>query len=522
MNSYTLIGNRVYAPGVPDAQALMVENGHIVWIGDRHTALALSSKEHQVIHLQDSFIAPGFVDAHVHLTATGMHASSLQLQNVRSFKELADIVNEKFKSGHLDSEIFFGHGWDDANWSDSFDIFVSETEHVTCSIYLSRVDGHSAIIRHSALGTEPQVVSGDQQNLFRKVLVENMDIRIREHYISKALEQAASQGVVAVHENGGPIVSSEIDFQTTLKLGSHSNQPLVVGYWGDQDIDKAMALGAQGAAGDFSVDGSLGSHSAFLTEPYADHAGLCGKQYLDVDQIATHFIESTRRGIQAGFHAIGDAALAAISEGLKKTLNSVSLAELRRCRHRLEHVEMPSKSDLETFAECGIIVSVQPVFDEIWGDSNGMYHQRLGTNRYESMNPLNDMLRLGVVMAFGSDSPVTPIDPWRTIRAAINHHQPWSRISARAAFIAHTRGGWRASRDDISGTLAIGAPAHIAVWDVREYVHDVPDERQQHWSTDIRSGTHPLPNLQTHTPECVLTIRDGLPIFDPNQLLLST
>jgi predicted amidohydrolase YtcJ len=70
-----------------------------------------------------------------------------------------------------------------------------------------------------------------------------------------------------------------------------------------------------------------------------------------------------------------------------------------------------------------------------------------------------------VALAFGSDSPVTPLDPWGSVRAALNHRNPNQRLTVRQAFAAHTRGGWRAAHRDGDGVLAPGAPATLAVWD---------------------------------------------------------
>jgi predicted amidohydrolase YtcJ len=69
-----------------------------------------------------------------------------------------------------------------------------------------------------------------------------------------------------------------------------------------------------------------------------------------------------------------------------------------------------------------------------------------------------------VALAFGSDSPVTPLDPWGTVRAAMRHHNPAQRLSARAAFAAHTRGGWRAVHRDAEGVLLPGWPATFVAW----------------------------------------------------------
>ena len=97
---------------------------------------------------------------------------------------------------------------------------------------------------------------------------------------------------------------------------------------------------------------------------------------------------------------------------------------------------------------------------------------------------------------------MTPLDPWGTVRAAAFHRTPEHRVSARAAFTAHTRGGWRAVGRDDAGVLVPGAPADYAVWRTDELVVQAPDDRVARWSTDPRSR-HPWP-ARSHSrgPSC--------------------
>jgi predicted amidohydrolase YtcJ len=120
-----------------------------------------------------------------------------------------------------------------------------------------------------------------------------------------------------------------------------------------------------------------------------------------------------------------------------------------------------------------------------------------------------------VPLAFGSDSPVTPLDPWGTVRAAAFHHTPGHRVSVRAGFTAHTRGGWRAIGRDDAGVLVPGAPADYAVWRTDELVVQAPDDRVARWSTDPRSGTPGLPDLTPgrDLPVCLRTVVGGRTVF---------
>ncbi|KOG91257.1 amidohydrolase, partial [Streptomyces varsoviensis] len=225
-------------------------------------------------------------------------------------------------------------------------------------------------------------------------------------------------------------------------------------------------------------------------------------------------------GLQAGFHAIGDAAVAAVVEGVRAAADRVGLARIRAARHRVEHAEMLTPETIAAFAELGLTASVQPAFDAAWGGEDGMYAQRLGRERARTLNPYAALLRAGVPLALGSDSPVTPLDPWGTVRAAAFHRTPEHRVSVRAAFTAHTRGGWRAVGRDDAGVLVPGAPADYAVWETGDLVVQVPDSRVADWSTDPRSGTPGLPDLTPgrQLPVCVRTVVGGRTVHErPNE-----
>jgi predicted amidohydrolase YtcJ len=132
------------------------------------------------------------------------------------------------------------------------------------------------------------------------------------------------------------------------------------------------------------------------------------------------------------------------------------------------------------------------------------------------MNAFGSFYAAGVPICFGSDSPVTPLRPWSSVRACLQHTNPAEQISARAAFLGHTRAGWRAARypNPMAGQLVPGAPASFAVWEVEELMVQVADGRVQSWSTDPRARTPLLPALDTGSdPACLLTVRDGRELY---------
>ena len=145
-----------------------------------------------------------------------------------------------------------------------------------------------------------------------------------------------------------------------------------------------------------------------------------------------------------------------------------------------------------------------------------MYVQRLGAERGVGLNPFSRLAAAGVALAFGSDTPVTAIDPWAAVHAAVHHKTEGFGVSPRAAFTAHTRGGWRAAGvdDGVTGTLQPGAPATFAVWETGDLVVAGSDSRVQRWSTDPRSGVPGLPDLTGPTPVCVRTVLNGRTIYE--------
>ncbi|MET9777033.1 amidohydrolase [Streptomyces sp. NPDC006367] len=512
----------VHSPADPFATAMVVERGQVAWVGSEGAADAFADGVDEVIDLDGALVTPAFTDAHVHTTSTGLALTGLDLSGAPS-REAALALVRDFAATRPDDRVLLGHGWDASRWPDGLPPTRAELDRATGGrpLYLSRIDVHSAVVTTALLDLVPQDVgrpdgplTADAHHAVRAAALGAVTPAQRTEAQRAALAHAASLGIGTVHECAGPEISSEDDLTGLLRLAAEGDGPRVVGYWAEQDVDKARELGAAGAAGDLFADGALGSHTACLHQPYAD-AAHTGTAYLDAADVAAHVVACTEAGLQAGFHAIGDAAVTTVVEGVRAAADKLGLARVRAARHRVEHAEMMTPETVAAFAELGLTASVQPAFDALWGGEDGMYAQRLGAERARTLNPFAALLRAGVPLAFGSDSPVTPLDPWGTVRAAAFHRTPEHRISVRAAFTAHTRGGWRAVGRDDAGVLVPGAPADYAVWRTGELVVQAPDDRVARWSTDPRSGTPGLPDLTPgrDLPVCLRTVVGGRTVF---------
>jgi len=514
MSSTLIVGRSVYAPGIVGAQAVLFEEEQIVWVGDKFTAQTFKVEVDNYVEHPDAFIGPGFVDAHIHLSATGLRLLGADLSAATSWSDLALRTAKYLSASNSNRNFLFG--WDESGWPDDFSQFLDALPQAlrVKSFYLARIDGHSAVVNQMEDSSGPKVLSGQVRQKYWEEYSSGFDSDFYTQSITAALKKAASFGVVSVHENAGPTVSSKADFLSVLSVAKSNDLPGVVPYWASADIDEALALGAFGVAGDFSVDGSLGSRTALLTESYSDQPDTRGFAQLSVPEIAAQIVRATRRGVQAGFHAIGDLACEKVHEGFLQALTEVTPAQVRACRHRIEHLSMPTCEALELFAGLGVVASVQPSFDAYWGTKAGMYESRLGSARLAQTHPFHKMIEAGMALAFGSDSPVTQSSPWDWIRAATTHNQTESQISDRAAFNAATRGGHRAARNDAAGVIQVGHRADLAIWQVENYNSGQAATVTQSWSTDPRSGLPALPDLSEGNPECLLTVRAGRVIYD--------
>ncbi len=510
MTSTLYRGGRVRTPDHPAATAVLVRGGALAFVG---TDAEVPADADETVDLDGALVAPAFVDAHVHATSTGLALTGLDLGGARSLEECLRRVEAAGRSAG--GGVVLGHGWDETTWPEHRAPTRQELDRASYGgvVYLSRVDVHSAVVSSALLAAAPEVraevgfddsghLTRAAHHAVRRVARESITPDRRRSLQRTTRAAAAGLGIGLLHELSGPEIAGAEDLAGFLALAAEEPGPEVVGYWGELDRDggitRARELGAQGAAGDLFADGSIGSHTARLTEDYAD-AGHSGHGYLDAGAVRDHVVACTEAGLQAGFHAIGDGALAEVVAGLAAAGERLGPDRVRAARHRVEHAEMLAADHLPVLARLGVVASVQPAFDRLWGGEQGMYAERLGLPRALSLNPFAAMAAAGIVLALGSDSPVTPLDPWGSVGAAVRHRTPGSGIDAGAAFDAHTRGGWWAARRDADGVVTAGAPATFAVWAVDEL-----------------DGTTGLPALgpTDAAPACLRTVVRGTTVHD--------
>lgn len=494
---------QVLSPTSPAATALLTEGDRIAWIGPDADAPTAADR---TVDLDGRLVTPAFVDSHLHLTGTGAALTGLDLAGTASAADVLDRVAAYAATLPSDAVVIAG-GWDETTWADPTLPHYDEVDRAAGGrlAYLSRACGHAGIPGTRLDAEHPEIALLEYglhdppyrrmaHRAARAAVGYAVPVHQRLDKARAALDRAASLGVAAVVEHSVPHRLDdrvEAEFQGLVALGREPGHPAVYGWWGELTAAaKARELGAHGCGGDLSADGSLGAHSAYLRTPYRGSTRT-GAQYLTADQIADHLRDCHEHGFAAAFHAIGDGAIEAVLDGLDRVEPELGLDTIRHARHRIEHAELLDAALIARMVHHGVHASVQPAFDAAWGGPDRMYADRLGRERALAANPFAKLAGVGVPLAFGSDAPVTPIDPWGGIRAAVTHRNPASALSAAAAFSAATRGGWRALGVDDAGSLAPGHRADFAVWDL------------------TAPGLPDLSDPRTPAPDAVMTVAGG-------------
>ena len=428
------------------------------------------------IELPGATIVPGFIDTHVHLTATGRALRNEDVRAVRSRGELLGALRERVASGdgpyHLE-------GFDESTWDDPQLPSAADLDEITVEpVVIARTDGHLALVNGSALKAAEVVEDGVERDDAGEPLgrvhgeanrrvsswIESTYERHRvEELQLEAAALAAARGVTSVHEMS--MDRSDLE----VLLGHHGQLPVDVrAILATTSLSEVIALGLSAIGGDLPVDGSIGARTAAFVHPYEGSEDR-GHLSLADDELAEFFHTGHNAGLQVGVHAIGDRAIEQVLatwERVYAALDSRERRHFRARRHRVEHFELPSVDQIERAAMLGLAVSVQPAFDRLWGQGGGMYEDRLGPARAMAANPFRTMMQRGIEIGIGSDAPVTPIDPMLAISSLEQHHEPAQRLQRLEALKLHRKGSARLGHQEgKKGVLEPGMHADFAAYD---------------------------------------------------------
>jgi predicted amidohydrolase YtcJ len=427
-----------------------------------------------VIDAGGATIVPAFADCHVHITDTGYFLGDRFLGHVRSYEEFDAAVARIPKA-----ESVLAGQYDESLWHDGGVADAAPLERYLADAYamLVRVDGHSCIVNRKTLASlqlssDVQGIERDQNGIptgklllqanwkAQAQFMERLPISAKREADRRATELALSRGYLHLHVQfvGLPREQYEHEIAALRDLPKAKWYPKIC----EPDANLARELGLPYIGGDVFLDGSIGSCTAAVQQPFSN--GSLGTLQFSDDELYVYFSTAEALGVSAGVHAIGDRAIEQCVATWERVLNGKPSS--RGTRHFIEHFEIARSEHIEACARMGIYLSMQPQFDALWGGAGRMYDMRLGTARMRTMNALGSIHRSGAVLCGGDDSPVCNLSPLEGMQAAVDHHEPGERLTPQEAITMYTYNAAKlAHAERRTGSIAPGYAADFVVLD---------------------------------------------------------
>jgi predicted amidohydrolase YtcJ len=485
------------------------DTGKILAVGESDTML-LEFSGARLIDLDGKTVLPGLIDSHGHLYGLAVSYTRANLVGAASKQEALDRLRE-FEAELPEGEWLLGRGWDQNDWPEQQ--FPDRTDLDTFfpdrPVWLRRIDGHAAWANSVAIAQADTKLSGEWQveggHIQRDASGEPVGIFIdgamqyiedvvpetSPELIDSALDVATntlvSLGLTGVHDPGVGLDIIRL-YQRKISEGA---MPLRVYAMADGINETTNWLCNEGTLSDPSgrllmrsvklyADGALGSRGAALLQDYSDETGNRGLMFVSADEMQSALRKVFSCGLQAGVHAIGDAANRLVLDAYEQVLSEYPE---NPGRHRIEHAQILDPQDIPRFSELAVIPAMQPTHatsDMYWAG------ERLGADRLAGAYAWRSLLDSGALLAFGSDFPVEEVNPMLGIHAAVTRQdqQGWpqggwlarERISRKEAIRAFTRdAAYAGFMEEQVGSLEAGKRADFIV--LEEDILEIPAEK---------------------------------------------
>jgi predicted amidohydrolase YtcJ len=511
-NIYTGVAGASSFHEIQRAQALALRGDRILAVGSESDILKLKGPATTVVDLKGHFVMPGFNDAHMHLTNAGFKRLTVDLTGTRSLEEFRERIRKRVETAEP-TEWITGSGWDETLWAvkelpTRWDIDEVTTDH---PVYMERIDGHVAVANTLALklsrvtlaskdpegGEIGRDATGQPNGILRETAKEMVKTAVptptpekRRQAIEAALQDIARSGVTSVQDNSDSENGEAYwdDFRIFEQLEREGKLTARISEWipftepletlkqrrdAHPQTDNMLHTGMLKAY----LDGSLGSHTAALLQPYSDdpaNSGLPRSDQATLNQMAQDRLAS---GFQIGFHAIGDKA---VQMGLDAFAEAEKAAHAKgikardgteNYRLRIEHAQVTNPAQVARFRELKVVASMQPshlLTDMHWALA------RLGPSRAAHSYAWAEFLNHGVTLAFGTDYPVEPVAPFRGLYVAVTRknedgkqeYYPEQKLTIEQAIAAYTTGSAYAEfAEKDKGLLATGMLADFVILD---------------------------------------------------------
>lgn len=510
-----LLNARIYTldPSQPVVSALAIQRNRIVAVGDDDTIRALAGRETRIDNVGGRAIIPGLTDAHIHWEGVAHAINSVDVFEVPTKQEALRRVAEKARRTSP-GEWIIGRGWSQTYWPDRAFPTAADLDSAAPQnpVYLGAKSGHAAWVNSEALrlagitASTPDPagasIQRDASGQPSGILLEDPAMQLiwskiprltpeqTAEWMAEAQPHAWAAGLTGLHDFDNPscLVSLQLlreQGRLGLRVVKQINAP-----W----ITHAHELGLRFGFGDewlrigavkIFADGALGPRTAYMVDPYEGEPNNYGIVVTDKEEIYELVSRASAAGIPSSIHAIGDRAVHDVLDVYDVVRGEEAARGVPRTarRHRIEHVQIVHPNDAHRLGQLDVMASMQPIHatsdyemaEQYWGQrARWSYNWRL-------------QLDSGARLAFGSDAPVEPFDPFKGIFAAVTRRRPdgspgpegWfpaGRLDVDTALRGFTQGpAYAAGMEHDLGMIAPGFLADLLVLD-RDVYTIAPDE----------------------------------------------
>lgn len=505
-NVYTGVPANSAFSSILREEAIAVRGDRILAVGKNLDIDKYKGPQTQVIDLGGHFVIAGFNDAHLHLNDAGATKLSVDLTGVKSLDEFRDRILKKVEEAKPGGWIF-GSGWDETLWPVKVTPTRWDLDEVSSGhpVFLVRIDGHIAVANTRALqlasitlaSRDPQgghidrnengeptgILRETAQRAVQDVMPKPTHEQIRQG-IELALADLAQHGVTSAQDYS----PNWECFQIYEELEKEGKLTARISEWlpFDDSIDELNQKRNSHPQSDLMLhtgmikgfmDGSLGSHTAAMLEPYTDDPKNSGLPRYEASKLNDMTKERVLAGFQIGFHAIGDKGVQMALDAFSEAEKAARDAKVKAAnggddyRLRVEHAQVTTPAQFTQFKQLKVVASMQPnhlLTDMRWAQD------RLGPKRAATSYAWLAFLNKGVPLAFGTDYPVEPVTPFRGLYAAVTRKSengkqeyfPDQKLTMDQAIAAYTTGSAFAEFEEKEkGKIVPGMLADFAVLD---------------------------------------------------------
>ena len=480
----------------PTATSIAVIGNKIVAVGSAADTKSMIGPKTRVIDAKGKLVTPGFNDAHVHFMETGQQLSSVDLRSAKTPAEFVQRIKD-FAAKLPKGRWILGGQWDHENWTPNNLPTAAMIDAATPDnpVFVNRLDGHMVLANSLAMklagvskdtkevagGLIVRDAAGNPTGVFKDAAMGYVEKSIPDATFEQKLEfaqavsdYAASLGVTSVQDMSAGTdvgVYQELLRQGKLKTRVYGCSPLAdYKLWERTGLHYAFGtpMLRVGCLKGFT-DGSLGSTTAWFFEPYLDAPNTTGLPRADVTTtMQQNILDADKAGLQVMIHAIGDRSNATVLDYYENTEKTDGP---RDRRYRIEHAQHLRQQDIPRFGKLKVVASMQP-FHVI--DDGRWAWKRLDEKRLKGTYAFRTLLDTGAVLAFGSDSPVAPLNPLYGIYAAVTRRTlddknpngwiPEQKITVDEAVRSFTWGSaYGEFQENVKGTIEIGKLADFVI-----------------------------------------------------------